>query len=168
MSTTRTDGPAGESALRAEEIGRGFLRLFEGLESQDELNLERVQEITGVALFLVPEGEHFAYSEALDGGWYYTFWHVPKSTSLKNGVSLTFTNPENPSSDMAAVCALDFEAYRSALKEMGFREVPIPGEIGQVNEWRYYRGDIKLSVRPRNASLGKAGRGCVESIGTLN
>lgn len=168
MTTTRTDGPAASPALSAEEIGGRFLKLFEGLESQDELDLERVRRITGIALSDAPESERLAHGEALGGGWYYSFWHVPKSRSFKNGVSLSFVNPTEPSSDMTALCELDFDAYRRALADMGFREVPIPGEIGQIDAWRYYRGDITLSVRPRNALPGQAGRVCIETIGTLN
>lgn len=168
MTTPESASTADNPKLSAEEIGKRFLKVFEGLTSRDELSLERIKEVTGVALPYVQRGERYAYSDALGNGWYYSLWHVPKSASLKNGISLTFTKPTERFGDMSPVCALDFDYYRSALKAMGYQESPIHGEIGQIDEWRYYRGDITLSIIPQNVVSGEAGRLCVKSISTLN
>ena len=168
MTTPESATTADNPKLSAEEIGKRFLKLIEGLTSRDELSLERIKEVTGVALPYVQGGGRYAYSEALENGWYYSLWHVPKSDSLKNGISLTFSKPTERFGDMTTVCTLDFDHYRSALKAMGYEESPIHGEIGQIDEWRYYRHDITLSIIPQNVVPGETGRLCVKSISTLN
>jgi hypothetical protein len=161
---TPTDNPT----LTAEEIGRRFLKLIEGLESRSDLSLERIAEVTGVKLSLVEGGGRYAHSEALGDGWYYSLWHVPASPSLKRGVALNFVKAEEPFANMASVCALDFDYYHAALKAMGYRDTPIHGEIGQLQSWRYYKNDITISIIPQNVVAGESGRLCVKSIGTLN
>lgn len=69
---------------------------------------------------------------------------------------------------MSAICELDFHFYHGALKAMGYRDVPIYGEIGDLRSWRYYKNDIVISIIPQNVVAGQAGRTCVKSIGTLN
>ena len=168
MTTPESASTADNPRLSAQEIGKRFLKLLEGLTSREDLSLERIEEVTGIALPYVEAGGRYAYSEALENGWYYSLWYVPKSVSLQNGISLNFSKPTERFGDMSAVCALDFDYYRSALKTMGYEESPIPGEIGQIDEWRYYRGDITLSIIPQNVVAGEAGRLCVRSISTLN
>ena len=70
--------------------------------------------------------------------------------------------------DMTPVCELDFDYFHPSLKRMGFRGVPIPGKIGQLESWQCYKGDITLSIIPRNVVPGEAGNLCAVSIGTLN
>lgn len=178
MSTSeapQTNSPA----LSAEEIGKRFLKLLKGLKSRDDLSLERVQEVTGVALKRVsyPKEnlESYFYSQPLEGGWSYSLDFIPESASLKMGVSLSFEHEKDAFSEMSAVCALDFDHYDKALKEMGFVVSPAHGEIGQLQSWRYTKfaeggtgGDIDLSIIPQNLVAGSPGRMCVKSIGTLN
>lgn len=164
-STPTTDNPT----LSAEEIGKRFLRLIEGLESRSDLSLERIREVTGVTLTMEPGTLGAGYwSHDLGGGWRYALTYYAKSPSLLEGVGLSFEHRENNFSDMTPVCDLDFEYYHNALKAMGYRGVPIHGEIGQLEFWRYYKGDITLSILPQNVVTGEAGRLCVKSIGTLN
>ena len=160
--------PSDNPTLTAEEVGKRFLKLIEGLESRSDLSLDRIRKVTGIALFRVEGGQRYAHSEALGGGWYYSLWHVPASPSLKQGVALDFGKAGESFADMSAVCALDFDHYHAALKAMGYRDMPIHGEIGQLQSWRYYKNDITLSIIPQNVIAGESGRLCVRSIGTLN
>jgi hypothetical protein len=160
--------PADNPTLTAEEIGKRFLKLIEGLESRNDLSLERITEVTGITLSLVEGGGRYAHSEAVGDGWYYSLWHVPASPSLKQGVALDFAKPGERFAEMAPVCALDFDYYHAALKAMGYRDAPIHGEIGQLQSWRYYKNDITISILPQNVVAGESGRLCVKSIGTLN
>ena len=161
---TPTDNPT----LTAEEIGKRFLKLIEGLKSRSDLSLDRITEVTGIALSLVEGGGRYAHSEALGDDWYYSLWHVPASPQFKQGVTLEFGKAKEPFADMAPVCVLDFDYYHAALKAMGYRDTPIRGEIGQLQSWRYYKNDITISIIPQNAIAGESGRLCVKSIGTLN
>jgi hypothetical protein len=158
----------GHNKLSAEDIGKRFLKLIERLQSRQDLSLERVQAVTGLTLEASESGSFFGYSQKLDGGWSYTFTFIPEAPSIKKGVGLDFNRANDRSSDMASICSIDFERYRNALKSLGFAESPVHGEIGQIDEWRYYRGDLTLSIIPQNAVPGEAGRLCVKSIGTLN
>lgn len=168
MSTSDLEASVENPKLRAEEIGARVLVLLEKLESLDDLSVDRIEDVTGITLTRVENAQHHAYSEPLDGGWYYSLVYVPASASGKNGLSLMFTKPHDRFADMTPICALDFEHYRGALKAMGFEESPIYGEIGQVDEWRYYRRDITLSLLPQNIVAGEPGRMCVKTISTLN
>ncbi|MFC3654630.1 hypothetical protein FZ025_10755 [Xanthomonas hyacinthi] len=165
--------------LSAEEIGKRFLNLLKGLKSRDDLSLERVQEVTGVALKRVsyPKEnlESYFHVQPLEGGWSYSLDFILESASLKRGVSLSFEHGKDGFSEMSAVCDLDFEHYDKALKEIGFVVSPVYGEIGQLQSWRYTKfaeggigGDIDLSIIPQNVVAGSPGRICVKSIGTLN
>lgn len=160
--------PTDNPTLTAEEVGTRFLKLIEGLESRSDLSLDRIREVTGIALSHVEGGERYAHSEALGGGWYYSLWHVPASPSLKQGVALDFGKAGESRGDMSEICALDFDHYHAALKAMGYRDTPIHGEIGQLQSWRYDKNDITISIIPQNVVAGVSGRLCVKSIGTLN
>ena len=166
-STSTTDNPT----LSAEEIGKRFLKLIEGLESREDLSPERIQNLLGVPLkqFNRTTDYLFGYSQPLSDGWYLGVDYLPESHSNQRGVSLDFGKPgERFAPFPAAVCALDFDYYHNALKAMGYRDVPIYGEIGELRSWRYYKNDITLSIIPQNVVAGEAGRLCVKSIGTLN
>lgn len=157
--------------LTAEEVGKRFLKLLEGLESREDLNLERVQIVLGVPLkrFAGTPEYLYSYSQPLGEGWYLSVDYISGSPSLLRGVSLDFGKAGDRFPDIpAAVCALDFDYYHNALKAIGYRDVPIHGEIGELRSWRYYKDDITLSIIPQNAVAGESGRLCVTSIGTLN
>ncbi|MCC4620953.1 hypothetical protein LL965_12940 [Xanthomonas cassavae CFBP 4642] len=167
----RTQNPT----LSAEEIGKRFLKLIEGLESRNDLSVERIKEVTGITLSYVPKGERYSYGEPLGNGWYYMFWYNPESDSLKNGLSLMFINSKEEFGDMTPVCPLDFDHYHNALVAMGFLAEPNYGEIGELRSWHYTKFkksdgtvDMTLSIIPQNVISGEAGRLCVKSIGTLN
>lgn len=169
--TATTPGPVpGDSALSAEEIGERFLKLIGGLESRSDLSLERIRAATGISLTVEPGSLGAVYwSSDLGGGWRYALTSVSLSPSLLNGISLDFVKSDERFAPMPdAICVLDFDHYHNALQAMGFRAVEIRGEIGQLENWRYYKGDITLSILPQNAVPGAAGRLCVKSIGTLN
>ena len=161
--------PTDNPTLTAEEVGKRFLKLIEGLESRSDLTPGRIEEVVGISLKARPEmlGTVF-WSEDLGDGWRYVFDYIPASPSLLQGVGLSFENEEGGSSDMTTICRLGFNDYHSALKAMGFRDTPIHGEIGQLQSWRYYKNDITLSIIPQNVVAGESGRLCVKSIGTLN
>lgn len=77
---------------------------------------------------------HHAYSEPLDGGWYYSLLYVPASASGNNRLSRMFTKPQDRFAAMTPVCALDFEHYLGALRAMGYEESPTHVELGQIDE----------------------------------
>ncbi|QJD70004.1 hypothetical protein HG421_07240 [Xanthomonas campestris pv. badrii] len=161
--------------LSAEEIGKRFLKLIEGLGSRDDLSVERIKEVTGITLSYLPKGKRYSYSEALGDGWYYMLWYIPESDSFKKGVSLMFINSKEEFGEMTPVCALDFDHYHNALVALGFLAEPNYGEIGELRSWHYTKFkksdgmvDMTLSIIPQNVIAGEAGRLCVKSIGTLN
>lgn len=164
-SHAATDNPT----LTAEEIGRRFLALIGGLESRDQLSLDMIREVMGIAIPHEPDAPRAGVGSGdLGGGWHYVLNFVPESPSNAKGVALSFVNQRDRSADMAPICGLDFDAYHNALLAMGYGDTAIVGEIGELRSWRYHKGDITLSIIPQNVSPGKAGRLCVESIGTLN
>lgn len=169
MTTATTSAAGANPTLDAEQIGRRFLRLIEGLTSRADLSEQRIREATGIELKPGESGPF--YSQPLQADWYYLLNYVPESASLKRGVGLEFGNSKDRYADPSPICSLSFENYHSALEAMGFRAEATRGEIGQVVDWRYHRGDISLSLIawPQAASLdGTSQRHCVKSIATLN
>ncbi len=157
-----------QPALSAEEIGNRFLKLLEGLTSREDLSLERVQDVTGLTLEPSSKANFFGRLQPMEGGGSYIITFVPETSSIKRGVGLDFIAADATDSNLDATCALAFASYRLALTGMGFAELPIYGEIGQIHEWRYYRGDITLSLNVQDAATDAGTRACVTSVGTLN
>ncbi|MDP9929253.1 hypothetical protein [Variovorax paradoxus] len=109
--------------LTPDEIGRRMLKLIDSLKSFDELSLERVREVTRLPLYDIPETTSHGFGMHLPAsGWRYVFayYNNPKSPDLKN-ISYNFIN-KNEAADMAPVCTMDYDAYVTALKGMGFQE----------------------------------------------
>ncbi|MCL1561534.1 hypothetical protein [Xanthomonas nasturtii] len=173
MTTHEAD--AANPTLSAEEIGKRLLRLIEGLKSRDEISLERIRDVMGIALKLEPGALGAGFpSGDLGGGWRYVFDYFPESSSSSKGVKLTFVNTANRFADMSAVCSLDFAYYDQSLKSMGFVSSPTHGPIGQLEDLHYVKattseagGDIVISIVPQNVVAGSGTRLCVKSISTL-
>ena len=168
MSTT-TDEAA--PRLTAEEIGERFLSLIQGLDAQESLTLQRVKDATGLPLEKSLHGNFFGFVSELGDGWEYALNFYPESPSNKNAVSLSFTLGSERFPDMAPVCQLDFLHYNNALKEMGYRDVRIAGEEGQLEAFRYYKSDIVISIIPEVRYFGsdkQARPTCIRSISTYN
>ncbi|MDR6887953.1 MULTISPECIES: hypothetical protein [Variovorax] len=109
--------------LTPEEMGRRMLKLIDSLTSFDELSLERVREVTRLPLYDIPETTSHGFGMHLPtSGWRYVFayYNNPKSPDLKN-ISYNFIN-KNEAADMAPVCTMDYDAYVTALKGVGFQE----------------------------------------------
>src|SRR3546814_20435321 len=66
ISDWSADVCSSDLTLTAEEIGRRFLKLIEGLEARSDLSLDRIKNDTGIALgrFPVPSENltYYAYS----------------------------------------------------------------------------------------------------------
>lgn len=109
--------------LTPDEIGRRMLRLIDSLTSFDELSLERIREVTRLPLYDVPETTSYGFGMHLPAsGWRYIFayYNNPKSPDSKN-ISYDFINKDE-AAEMTPVCTMDYDAYVTTLKGMGFQE----------------------------------------------
>lgn len=168
MTAPGSHAVADNPTLTAEEIGRRFLSLISEVQSRQELSLEKVHAATGLALQPSPRAAFFVYSQDLGDGWFYSLTYVPGTSTVERGVGLDFGHREEGQRDVAPICRLRFDDYHNALLAMGYSDVAIPGEIGELRSWRYYKGDLTLSIIPEAAEAGEASGLCVRSIGTLN
>src|SRR3546814_6919290 len=122
VPATPTDNPT----LTAEEIGRRFLKLIEGLEARSDLSLDRIKNDTGVALgrFPVPSETltYYAYSQPLDDGWFFSINYNPASPGLKEGAELIFSNVRNdlagmqsrseePTSELQSIISISYAVF---------------------------------------------------------
>ncbi|MGO4263756.1 hypothetical protein AB4Y92_24600, partial [Lysobacter sp. TAB13] len=179
--------------LTPEEVGRRFLKLIDGLKSFDELSVERLQEVMRLRLTPSPETHGGFFTIHLpESGWYYglSYYDNPKVPERRHAV-YNFINQaqdeerENGLADMAPVCGMDFKAYVTELKKMGFvkredlaqYDSPMPpmNADGTLEERRFFRlpgyffsrGNIGVMIRERreaNAPDDKLHHACVESI----
>lgn len=168
--TSTPDNPE----LTAEEIGKRFLKLIEGLESRSDLSLKRIRESTGITLTHEPGTLGAGYwSHELGGGWRYALTYYPESPSLLEGVGLSFEHSEDHITDVTPVCDLDFEYYHNALVEMGFMAEPYYGEHNLLLGWRYTKfkksdGTVDMTISVVQMAGNEPGHLCVKSVGTLN
>ena len=163
MTMSDTSSAAESPSLSADEIGRRFLKLIEGLESRQDLSVARIQDVVGIKLLPAVRGEFYGAEGDLGGGWTYALNFYPEARS-RIGVQLHFIDATKRLGDVPPVCNLNFDHYHNALKRMGYRDVPIYGEIGQLESWRYYKGGIVLLIIPQNAGESEADRVCVKSV----
>lgn len=172
MATPESTSTTSNANLTAEEIGKRFLKLIEQLDSRNDLSVDGTQGVLGVTLnhVKVPNENlaYYAYGQKLDSEWSFSIQYNPASPGLKEGIGLSFSHSEGGDGTVQATCPVNFDSYHNALKEIGYRDVPIHGEIGELRSWRYYKGDITLSIIPQNVVAGNPGRLCVKSISTLN
>lgn len=169
MNSPESASTTSNPNLTAEEIGKRFLKLIEGLESRSDLNLNLVRTTLGLEFTAVPWDEHLFISDApLGSHWSYIVGFIEETPSSQKSVYLDFRNAAARFADMTSVCDLDFEFYHSALIAMGFRAVEIRSEIGQLESWRYYKNDFAMQIVPQNVIPGETGRLCANSIRMLN
>jgi hypothetical protein len=169
MTTAETTTIAGNPALSAEEVGKRFLKLIEGLKSKSDLSLKLVRDTMGMNFSPIPgDPNHFVSEAYAAPGWSYVVGYIEETLSIDKAAFLEFRNSEARFSDMTPICAVDFDYYHNALRSMGFRDSPTYGEIGQLEDWRYFKNDIEISITPQNVIPGETGRLCVKSISTLN
>lgn len=177
VMVTPESNPATDNPNRsAVEIGKRFLQLLEGLESRDDLSLERVKSVLGVPLrrFDGTPDYLFAYNQPLDDGWYFSVRYISESPSLQRGLVLDFGKPGEGGGPIPAdVCALDFDYYHNALKAMGFLAQQYYGEHNLFLDWRYTKfkksdGTVDMTISIVQMAGNEPGHMCVKSIGTLN
>lgn len=157
--------------LSAEEIGRRFLRLIESLESSEDLSLQRVKDVIELPIHKATHGDFFGVEGDLNNGWTYIFNFYPKTGSNKNYIVLRFVHGDERFPVMTPVCSLAFVDYHNALKDMGYVDYPKYGEIGDLVEWMYRKGDVVIAIVPE-VKYSESEKGlaptCVRSISTLN
>lgn len=179
MSASDTSPTTASPVLSADEIGRRFLKLIEGLKARDDLNLELVRTTLGLSLPKTLWDEHQFISEgSLDSDWSYVVGFLEETPSNLKSVYLDFRNSKARFAEMSSVCTLDFEYYHNALLGMGFMADPYYDyDHGRERllDWRYTKFkksegtvDMTISIVPRNVVPGEAGRLCISSIHMLN
>lgn len=187
--------------LTSEEVGRRFLKLIDSLKSFDDLSLERLQEVMRLHLTPSPETHGGFFTIHLpESGWYYglSYYDNPLSPHSKSATYQFINRPKEQNhndhaADMAPVCGMDFNAYVTELKKMGFVEredlaqydspMPPMNADGTMAERRVFRlpvyffsrGAIKVGIRERSEALisvrretdppdDKLNHACIESI----
>jgi hypothetical protein len=169
MTTPESTATADNPKLSAEEVGKRFLKLIGELRSKSDLNLKLVQDTMGMKFSSVPGDPNHLVSEAsVAPDWNYVVGYIEATSSIDKATFLEFRNVKARFSDMTLICTIDFDYYHNALKSMGFRDSPLYGEIGQLEDWRYFKNDIAISITTQSIVPGEAGRLCVKSISTLN
>ena len=154
--------------ITPEEMGRRFLKLVDGLKTVDALTPEYVATQTGLPLKYAPAGKVYSFTlHEPKSGWYYGLDYYQSPAAGWKTASVQFNNPTNPGADMAPVCGLDFDGYAAALKGMGFAMTPTYDMHGNVVEYRFYRGELDVSVGYREqarSTQAEQTHFCVESI----
>ncbi|MGJ7902119.1 hypothetical protein [Lysobacter sp. 1R34A] len=138
--------------LTAEEAGRRILNLVDGLESMDELPLERVIERTGFPLKYAPAGNLHAFAVELAGnrGFYNVIYRD------KNGrrfVEIRYAGPEESEHSDVFPCVLGATAVAERLKALGYIMNTDIDEIGRTLEHMFTRGRLGVRIVPSDHSM---------------
>lgn len=166
--TDPTAAPAGNPHLSVEEVGKRFLRLLDSIQTRDDITKERVEEVMGLKLSPSFDGKFYGVEQNISDGWIWAVNYFPEGIVKKRRVSLDFINRNNRLATMSAVCAMNFESYDKLLTGRGFVSSVNVGEIGEIVNYYYSRGEILLSLAPQNKIPGQESELCVRSISTLN
>lgn len=112
------------------------------------------------------EGWFVYRSPDLGKGWIYGVQVAAAAPSLKPGFRFWFYHP-NRAADAAPVCALPLDRLRATLTAHGYVERTVPSEIGSVLAVEFAKGDIVVSLTPRDgATVGDTA--CVLSLQTTD
>jgi hypothetical protein len=172
VMTTSDGGPAVNPTLTAEEVGRRFLKLLEGVKSRSDLTAEHVQAAMGLALKDSTNGPF--HTQSLGDGWVYSVsLHPEKRPGDSIALELQFIEQSDRFADMSTICGLTFEDYHNALKAMGYYDHfaydQIDGQVGRLLGVEYWKEGYSVSILPevKRFSDGKVYPTCVRSIGLL-
>lgn len=174
--------------LTPEEMGRRFLKLIDSLKTSNDLTLGRLQEVMRLQLTPTPATRGgFFMMHLPESGWYYGVSYYDDPSRHRKHASYDFINNAHDQvrnqvhvrgfPDMAPVCGMDFNAYVTELKKMGFVERedwaqydspmpppiydPITGQETGFQERRYFRlpgygfsrDNIAVMIRERGEAL---------------
>ena len=170
MTTPLGSADTQNPQLSAEEIGKRFLELIEGLRSRDDLSLERVQEVTGASFQHNVARGLSHYGVVQENGWRLGIFLYHESPGHKKRVSLQVD--QFGESMPSTICALGFERYHNEFSAMGFYGSPVHGEHGQLEYWHYYKpDDLSFQILIQHAMPevpGVTGPLCIRSISMLD
>lgn len=174
--------------LTPEEMGGRFLKLIDSLKTSNDLTLEHMQEVMRLRLTPSPETHGGFFTIHLpESGWYYGVSYYDDPAMYRKNASYDFINNAHDQvrdqvhvkgfPDMTPVCGMDFNAYATELKKMGFVEredlaqydSPMPpaiydpktGKETGFEERRFFRlpgyffsrGNISVLIRERSEAV---------------
>ncbi|KAG9592721.1 hypothetical protein KCV01_g10989, partial [Aureobasidium melanogenum] len=111
-------------------------------------------------------GWTFYHSPDLGQGWTYWVQQSNARPSMKNGFRFWFEHPDR-TADATPVCALTLDRLRNTLTAHGWRERPVPSEIGSILAVEFSKADVVLTLTPRDG-VEVRGIACVLSIQTTD
>jgi type IV secretion system protein VirD4 len=129
-----------------EEMTKRFVAFVDGLASRSDVTFERFEKDLGVPFRRV-ENHMVHTGPVLETGARYQLAFLPKVGEFRDAFSLEFTENGIPG-DLRTICPVSMGAFAQAMKGVGYDELVIPGEIGQVQSIRYSRGDVEIFARP--------------------
>lgn len=150
--TKRTSQASEYPDLTAEEAGRRILNLVDGLESMDELPLDRVIERTGFPLEYSPGGQLYSFSMELPGnsGFYSVIY---REKSGRRFAEIRYDGPEGGEHSDVFPCALGATAVSERLKALGYSMNTDIDEIGRTNEYMFTKNRLHVRVVPSGHSM---------------
>jgi hypothetical protein len=147
-----------------------LLAFLSTLTSTDTLLPAQLGQAMGVALgpdtTTNGSGWTVYHSPDLGHGWTYWVQQSDAEPTMKNGFRFWFDHPDR-AADASPVCALTLDRLRSTLSAHGWVERSVPSEIGSVLAIEFTRGDVVLTLTPRDGA-DVHGTACVLSLQTAD
>lgn len=152
--------------LTPEEIGRRFLKLIDSLKSFNDLSLERIHDKAQLHMQIqtvLPDSEFYSFEMHLpESGWHYRVDYYNDTVGDLDSLGYIFKN-ESEHADVTPVCGMDFNAYVTRLKGMGFKEEPAT----YYSRSNYSRNNVMVQIFERkgtDAPTKEHHHACIESI----
>lgn len=161
-----TVAPQSQTPLTGEDISRRVLKLIGSLKSNADLTVEHLEQQTGLSMRRAADGGSFGTGAAIDSNWSYNLLVGPVLGEKKNQLTFDFDRTGDQNAPMTPVCALDFDDYARALKDMGFQDSAVRAEHNRISYWNF-QGPVSLRVYVEgesNESPEKIAHSCVKTI----
>jgi hypothetical protein len=165
MTSTATASQSYSPRLDAEQSLSRLLDLIEDSKTIEDIDVERLRSVFGVAFD--EDAGRFGFAEQLSDDWWTSYEWDPER---ENGPQFEFAfRPSQAGAYPAAtdVCALDFARFAAELQKRGFNRETYRAEHNRVIHDRFEREGLTVTVYTRgesDASPEQIAHACVQMV----
>lgn len=166
MATEDRGTPFAAPKLDAEAALSKVLELIRSSKGIDDFTPERISEVTGLRMnFDGPD--RFGAGEQLTSEWNYSFY--VNRTGMDGSQFMFSFDPSTigQSPPATAICGMDFDAFATALEQMGFKKETWYAEHGRILKYTFDSSHMYVSVATEgenDAPADKLAHQCIRTV----
>ena len=151
-----------------EDIGRRILRWVADLRGPDDLLPDGIERALGVPVVHAPDGSGaYGIGNRIDDRWNYTLRTLaPSDADAGHAPRMLFSFDDQTGrfDDFAPVCALDFDAYATELRNAGYVAAFDLGPRDALNGVVFRRDTVEIRMQLRAENDGHPDHLCVAAL----